>query len=189
MSHHRAVFGSAARVAALVAALVAAALVAACAARTGQPAASSPAAAIDPNVEAVRRQVVNGSIIADAQLGRMPPMAVGACVDPVAAARSELDRSLDVPPDQPPVAPPGFALPSLPESMRDSEVRTGVVMARWVVDTNGTAIPGTVAIVSSPHGLMSVQVCGAILTTRFTPAKDNGRVVRARVDMPIRFTR
>jgi hypothetical protein len=36
---------------------------------------------------------------------------------------------------------------------------------------------------------MSVQVCGAILTTRFTPAKDNGRVVRARVDMPIRFTR
>jgi hypothetical protein len=178
MSQHR----SALRFAALVS------VAAACAANPGQPA-PAPAVTPDPVIEAVRRQVVNGSIIADAQLGRTPPMAVGACVDPVASARSELDRSLDVPPDKPPVAPPGFALPRLPESLRDSEVRTGVVMARWVVDTNGTAIPGTVAIVASPHGLMSLQVCGAILTTRFTPAQDNGRVVRARVDMPIRFAR
>jgi hypothetical protein len=180
MSQHRAAFGFTALVA----------VAAACAANPGQPApAPGAAVASDPVIEAVRRQVVNGSIIADVQLGRTPPMAVGACVDPVAAARSELDRSLDVPPDKPPVAPPGFALPRLPESLRDSEVRTGVVMARWVVDTNGTAIPGTVAIVASPHGLMSLQVCGAILTTRFTPAQDDGRVVRARVDMPIRFTR
>jgi hypothetical protein len=140
----------------------------------------------DSTIEVVRRQVVNGSIIADVQLGRTPPMAVGACVDPVAAARFEMDRSLEFVPDTPPVVA-GLALPPLPESLRESEVRTGVVIAKWVVDTDGTAIPGSVAIAASPHGLMSVQVCGAILTARFTPARDQGRVVRARVEMPIRF--
>ena len=141
----------------------------------------------DPAVEAVRRQVVNGSIIADMQLGRNPPMAVGACVDPVASARFELDRSLDYTPDHPPVVAGAFPMPQLPESLRDSEVRTGVVTARWVVDTTGAAVPGSVSIVSSPHGLMSAQVCGAILTAHFTPAMDDGRRVRARVEMPVRF--
>jgi hypothetical protein len=152
---------------------------------TPSPAATSVAP--DPAIEAVRRQVVNGSIIADMQLGRIPPMAVGACVDPVASARWELDRSLDFTPDHPPVVVGAFPLPPLPESLRDSEVRTGVVTARWVVDTIGTAIPGSVSIVASPHGLMSVQVCGAVLTAHFTPATDDGRRVRARVEMPVRF--
>ena len=150
-----------------------------------QSAAGAPART-DSTIEAVRRQVVNGSIIADVQLGQSPPMAVGACVDPVAAARWELDRSLEFVPDTPPVVA-GLALPRLPELLRDSEVRTGVVVAKWVVDTNGTAIPGSVTIASSPHGLMSVQVCGAILTAKFTPARDQGRPVRARVEMPVRF--
>jgi hypothetical protein len=141
----------------------------------------------DSTVEAIRRQVVNGSIIADAQLGRNPPMAVGACVDPVASARFELDRSLDFVPDHPPVVAGAFPMPKLPESLRESEARTGVVTARWVVDTTGAAVPGSVSIVSSPHGLMSVQVCGAILTAHFTPATDDGRRVRARVEMPVRF--
>jgi hypothetical protein len=152
---------------------------------TSSPAASS--VAIDPAIEAVRRQVVNGSIIADVQLGRVPPMAVGACVDPVASARFELDRSLDFTPDHPPVVVGVFPLPPLPASLRDSEVRTGVVTARWVVDTSGTAIPGSVSIVASPHGLMSAQVCGAVLIAHFTPATDDGRRVRARVEMPVRF--
>lgn len=141
----------------------------------------------DSTVEAVRRQVVNGSIIADMQLGRNPPMAVGACVDPVASARWELDHSLDYTPEKPPVVAGAFPMPQLPESLRDSEARTGVVTARWVVDTTGAAVPGSVSIVSSPHGLMSAQVCGAILTARFTPAVDDGKRVRARVEMPIRF--
>ena len=180
MSHYRAVPGFAAL-------LAAAFVVAACAANPPQPA-PGPAVAPDPVIEAVRRQVVNGSIIADVQLGRMPPIAVGACVDPVASARFELDRSLDFTPDHPPVVAGAFALPRLPESLRDSEARSGVVTARWVVDTTGAAIPGSVSIVSSPHGLMSVQVCGAILMAHFTPATDDGRRVRARVEMPVRFT-
>jgi hypothetical protein len=162
---------------------VALGLLAACAGRAPQPA----PAALDPAIEAVRRQVVNGSIIADVQLGRVPPIAVGACVDPVASARYELDRSLDFTPDHPPVVAGAFALPRLPESLRDSEVRSGIVTARWVVDTTGAAIPGSVSIVSSPHGLMSVQVCGAILMAHFTPATDDGRRVLARVEMPVRF--
>jgi hypothetical protein len=141
----------------------------------------------DSTVEAVRRQVVNGSIIADMQLGRNPPMAVGACVDPVASARFDLDRSLDFVPDHPPVVVGAFPMPQLPESLRDSEARTGVVTARWVVDTTGAAVPGSVSIAASPHGLMSVQVCAAILTAHFTPATDDGRRVRARVEMPVKF--
>ena len=154
-------------------------------------AAPSPATAAgaraDSALASLQRQVANGSIVADVQLGRNPPMAVGACLDPVAAARFELDRSLELVPDQPPVIIGALTLPPLPESLRDSEVRTGVVLARWVVDTAGTPIPTSVTIVSSPHGLMSVQVCGAILAARFTPARDDGRVVRARVEMPVRF--
>ena len=61
------------------------------------------------------------------------------------------------------------------------------MIARWVVDTDGTAIPGSASIVSSPHGLMSLTVCGAILGARLTPARDDGKVVRARVEMPVRF--
>ena len=160
--------------------------------RSGVPAATpSPAVAAgaraDSALASLQRLVANGSIVADVQLGRNPPMAVGACLDPVAAARFELDRSLELVPDQPPVMIGGLALPPLPESLRDSESRTGVVLARWVVDTAGRAIPASVTIVSSPHGLMSVQVCGAILAARFTPARDDGRVVRARVEMPVRF--
>ena len=164
-------------------------LASACAASQGRPAPEvTPAGvAADPRMEELRRQVANGSIIADVQLGRTPPMAVGACLDPVAAARFELDHSLDVSPDQPPVVAGGLVLPRLPESLRDSELRTGVVIARWVVDPNGVAIPASVSIVSSPHGLMSVQVCGAIFGARFTPARDDGHVVRARVQMPVRF--
>jgi hypothetical protein len=171
----------------VVLALVVVALAAACAGGSRAPAGPAPAVARDSTIEALRRQVANGSIIADMQLGRTPPMAVGACVDPVASARFELDRSLDFTPDHPPVVAGAFPMPQLPESLRDSEARTGLVTARWVVDTTGAAIPGSVSIVSSPHGLMSAQVCGAILTAHFTPAIDDGRRVRARVEMPVRF--
>ena len=160
--------------------------------RSGAPAATpSPGIAAsarsDSALSSLQRLVASGSIVADVQLGRNPPTAVGACLDPVAAARFELDRSLELVPDQPPVMIGALALPPLPESLRSSEARTGVVLARWVVDTTGTTIPASVTIVSSPHGLMSVQVCGAILAARFTPARDDGRVVRARVEMPVRF--
>jgi hypothetical protein len=141
----------------------------------------------DSTFEALRRQVTSGSIIADAQMGRIPPMAVGACVNPVAAARFELDRSFRYEPDQPPKAQGQLVVPELPESLRASDVGTGVVLARWVVDTDGTAIPGSTTIVSSPHGLMSLQVCGAILMARLTPARDEGKLVRARVEVPVRF--
>jgi Gram-negative bacterial tonB protein. len=169
------------------------AVVTACTSGSGgaAPSASSPAMATgapaDSALESLRRQVANGSIVADVQLGRNPPMAVGACLDPVAAARFELDRSLELVPDHPPVLVGALPIPPLPESLRDAEARTGVVVARWVVDTTGRAIPASVTIVSSPHGLMSVQTCGAIFAARFTPAHDDGRVVRARVEMPVRF--
>ena len=158
--------------------------------RSGAPTPSPAIAAgarADSALASLQRLVATGSIVADVQLGRNPPTAVGACLDPVAAARFELDRSLELVPDQPPVIIGGLALPPLPASLRDSEARTGVVLARWVVDTAGATIPASVTIVSSPHGLMSVQVCGAILAARFTPARDDGRVVRARVEMPVRF--
>jgi hypothetical protein len=167
---------------------------AACASGRGAPvpapaAAATPRAPRDSIVDALQRQVANGSIIADVQLGRTEPMAIGACLDPVAAARFELDRSLEIMPDEPPVPLSGIVLPPLPPSLRDSAVRTGIVTARWVIDTAGTTIPASVTIVSSPHGLMSAQVCVAVFGTRFKPAKENGRLVRARVEMPVRFVR
>ena len=145
-----------------------------------------PASATDSLFAALRDQATNGSIIADAQLGRNPPTAVGACLNPVAAARLELDRTLDLAPDTPPVVIGAFSLPALPESLREAEERTGMVVASWVVDTTGLAEPSSASILSSPHGLLSVRVCGAIFLARFTPARQNGRLVRARVQMPVR---
>jgi hypothetical protein len=169
------------------------ALAAAVACSSAPPAreASAPAArtatASDSTFAALHRQIANGSILADVQIGRNPPMAVGACLDPVAAARIELDRRLEFVPEQPPTVIGGIIVPALPESLRDSEMRTGTVTARWVVDTNGVAIPASVTIDSSPHGLMSAQVCGAIFLARFNPARDDGRKVAALVRMPVRF--
>jgi hypothetical protein len=159
----------------------------ACSAKTpSHEVARGPASPTDSLFAALRQQVTNGSIIADVQLGRNPPIAVGACLNPVEAARVELDRALDLVPQTAPVVIGGFSLPALSESLREPEQRTGMVVARWVVDTNGVAEPSSVSIVSSPHGLLSVQVCGAIFMARFTPARDNGRPVRARVEMPVR---
>lgn len=135
----------------------------------------------------LREAVRPGSIVADVQAGRNPPMAVGACLDPVAAARGDLDPSVDDSPDRPPRVEGRLVLPRLPAALRDSAVRTGRVVARWVVDTDGSADPGTVSIVASPHGLLSVQVCGAVIAARFTPAVSDRRRVRARVEMPVAF--
>ena len=151
-----------------------------------QQAVPTPVSPSDSLFAGLREQVTNGSIIADVQLGRNPPTAVGACLNPVAAARLELDRTLDLAPDTPPAVVGAFTLPVLPESMREAEARTGMVVARWVVDTNGVAEPASASIVESPHGLLSVRVCGAIFMARFTPARQNGRLVRARVEMPVR---
>jgi hypothetical protein len=153
-----------------------------------RPSAATPALATpsDSLFARLRQQVTNGSIVADAQLGKNPPMAVGACLNPVAAARLELERALDFPPDVPPVVIGRFDLPALPESLREPVSPTGIVVARWVVDTNGVAEPSSASIVSSPHGLLSVRVCGAIFLARFTPATEDGRRVRARVEMPVR---
>lgn len=146
----------------------------------------APVTPSDSLFASLRDRVTNGSIVADAQLGRIPPTAVGACLNPVAAARLELDHTLDLAPDTPPVVVGAFSLPALPASMRDGEVRTGTVLARWVVDTAGVAEPNSATIVESPHGLLSLRVCGAIFMARFTPARQNGRLVRARVEMPVR---
>jgi hypothetical protein len=166
--------------------LLALAAIAACSA--SRPPAATPvlASPSDSLFARLREQVTNGSIIADVQLGRNPPMAVGACLSPVAAARLELERALDFPPDVPPVVVGGFELPALPASLRESTEPTGIVVARWVVDTNGVAEPSSASIISSPHGLLSVRVCGAIFMARFTPAREDGRRVRARVEMPVR---
>jgi hypothetical protein len=160
---------------------------AACSANPSNRAAAVPAPASpsDSLFARLGQQVTNGSIIADVQHGQTPPIAVGACLNPITAAGVELDRALDLAPDTPPTIVGAFTLPALPESLREREARTGMVIARWVVDTNGVAEPGSTSILASPHGLLSVRVCGAIFLARFTPARQDGRKVRARVEMPV----
>ena len=151
-----------------------------------QSASPTPMSPTDSLFASLREQVTNGSIVADVQLGRNPPTAVGACLNPVAAARLELDHTLDLAPETPPAVMGTFLLPALPTSLQDPDARTGTVVARWVVDTNGVAEPASASITESPHGLLSARVCGAIFMARFTPARQNGRKVRARVEMPVK---
>ena len=72
----------------------------------------------------------------------------------------------------------------------DSLLRAGVegrVLVEFVVDTSGTPDPETFGVVLSTDPLFTTAVRQAVLGTRFTPARREGRVVRQLVQMPFRF--
>ena len=50
----------------------------------------------------------------------------------------------------------------------------GTPLGQAFTDTTGDALPGSVNILESPHGLMSVRVCTSVLSSRVIPARLRG---------------
>jgi hypothetical protein len=143
-----------------------------------------------PLSENFRFRVAYGSILASTRTPGSPVLATGACINPAEAAKLYADTAITRHAAHPPVLGGSLTLPTLPAELRDSTLRTGAVLVQWVVDSTGDALPGSVSVLESPHGMISVKVCGAIIGSHLTPATDvNGKRVRAWVQLPIDFTK
>jgi protein TonB len=69
----------------------------------------------------------------------------------------------------------------------DREARNeGTVVVRFVVDENG--VPSQVEVVRSVSAGLDRAAVDAVRAARFTPGVQNGRVVKVRMTLPVRFT-
>ena len=74
-----------------------------------------------------------------------------------------------------------------PDMLRSGRI-SGEVLAQFVVDTNGHALPETFKVIKSTHDLFSQSVKVAVPDMRFAPATIGGKPVRQLVQMPFQFT-
>jgi TonB family protein len=77
--------------------------------------------------------------------------------------------------------------PRYPDVMRTSRTN-GDVLAQFVVDTSGRALPETLHILKSTDDLFSQAVRAALPEMRFVPATLGGKPVRQLVQMPFNFS-
>jgi hypothetical protein len=138
---------------------------------------------------AFRFKVFYGSVLGSTMMPGAPVQVTGPCVNPAESAKYEKDGTITRTPWRPPVVT-GFVSAALPAALRDSTLKGGDVLVRWVADTSGATLPGSVNILESPHGLLSVRVCTSVIGARVTPARDKaGRPIRSWVQIPVKVTR
>jgi TonB family protein len=91
--------------------------------------------------------------------------------------------------EEPARALPGNPHPEYPSLLRSARV-TGVVSARFVVDTAGRVESGSIAFEAGSDVLFEASVRRALLASRYTPAVTSGRRVRmlVRQDFAFRLT-
>lgn len=115
----------------------------------------------------------------DVYFGR-PVSSAGTVAD---AARVYFEFQVERPAKQ---LPGGFVL-RYPDMMRASRT-SGEVLAQFVVDTNGRALPETFKILKTTHDLFTQAVKDALPDMRFVPATIGGKPVRQLVQQPFSFT-
>jgi protein TonB len=76
--------------------------------------------------------------------------------------------------------------PRYPSDLRAARIE-GRVIARFVVDTTGRVIMGSVTVEASTHPAFSDAVIEALSRSRFTPAELRGRKVQQLVSQPFVF--
>jgi TonB family protein len=89
--------------------------------------------------------------------------------------------------ERPVVQAPGSPGPRYPETLKQSKVE-GTVMAQFVVDTAGHAMPETFKVLRSDHDLFTQAVKSALPNMTFYPALVGGRAVRQLVQQPFQFS-
>ena len=89
--------------------------------------------------------------------------------------------------EKPVTQAPGSPGPRYPDSLRVAKTE-GIVMAQFVVDTLGHAIPETYKVLKSDHDLFTQAVRAALPNMRFQPALIGGRKVKQLVQQPFVFS-
>jgi hypothetical protein len=114
----------------------------------------------------------------------------GSCVDPAQTAKYEKDPKIEKMPWRPVQLDRTFGQVRLPDGLRDSVLKSNEVLVRFVADTNGTPIPESVSVLESQYGAISVQVCQAVMSGTFDPAKNRqGQPVLSWVQTAVRVNR
>lgn len=88
--------------------------------------------------------------------------------------------------EHPVMAAPGGGFPMYPDSLKKAGVG-GEVLASFVVDTTGLAVPASLKIFKSTDQLFTQSLVAALPTLRFTPALVGGRKVKQLVMQPFVF--
>jgi TonB family protein len=73
-----------------------------------------------------------------------------------------------------------------PDSLTSRGVE-GEVVASFIVNTDGSVDPASIHMVSVSHPLFRDPTALGVLELRFSPARQRGRPVRVRVQLPIRW--
>jgi periplasmic protein TonB len=72
--------------------------------------------------------------------------------------------------------------------VRRASRTNGEVLAQFVVDTNGRALPEAFKVIKTTHDLFAQAVKAALPDMRFMPATIGGKPVRQLVQQPFHFT-
>jgi len=143
-----------------------------------------------PPTRSLRFKLGWGSILGWTQVPDHAIEPTGSCVDPALTAKYEKDPKIEKMPWRPAKLDRAFGQVRLPEVLRDSVIKSDEVLVRFVADTNSTVIPDSVIVLDSPSGTLSVQVCMAVMSGTFEPAKDRaGSVVPSWVQTAVRVNR
>jgi hypothetical protein len=82
---------------------------------------------------------------------------------------------------------PGSPVPHYPRALLAKRVQ-GFVIARFIVDTTGHAVPHSLRIIQSTDTAFSIAVERTILVSVYVPATIAGQKVTQQVDQPFTFT-
>jgi len=102
-------------------------------------------------------------------------------------SKSATDRVLfDFEVETPATFVPGSRGPAYPADAR-SRGLSGTVLAQFVVDVDGTVVPGSIRIVRSTDSLFSAAVEQFLPQARFRPAQNGGQPVKQLLQQPFEF--
>jgi hypothetical protein len=143
-----------------------------------------------PPTRSLRFKLGWGSILGWTQVPNHAIEPTGSCVDPALTAKFEKDSKIEKMPWRPAKLDRAFGQVRLPEVLRDSVIKSDEVLVRFVADTDSTVIPESVSVLDSPSGTLSVQVCMAVMSGSFDPAKNRaGTVVPSWVQTTVHVNR
>jgi TonB family protein len=88
--------------------------------------------------------------------------------------------------ERPVMQAPGSKVPRFPEILKSAGVE-GKVLASFIVDTTGLAVPESFKVLKATHELFAQAVRDAVPAMRFLPAQVGGRPVKQLVEEPFVF--
>jgi len=143
-----------------------------------------------PPTRILRFKLGWGSILGWTQVPNHIIEPTGSCVDPAQTAKYEKDPKIEKTPWRPAKLERSFGQVRLPETLRDSTLKSDEVLVRFVADTDRTVIPESVSVLESQYGEISVLVCQSVMSGSFDAAKNRqGQPVLSWVQTTVRINK